>query len=291
MALVALSLLIGPARSARAEPPDWHGRTLAACDDEDGYPPFTIRGPGGKASGYSVDLIEEAIAGTGLRFEVTFLPTKRCTAAIETGTMAMSMEDMWNPDYAATRLTSAPIYAGLYGLYYDKTRHPEGLSGADVLTHPERHHGCGVLGEDYLEFAPGQLDLRAHWIGDAFARVAHGDCEFYPDVIELGGAYPWQGKTIFADPRFGFAVLHLPADTKVPAAYVADDRQKLYFYIRSDVQDGALLIRRIDDTVRRWHATGHDIEVLGHYVDLKALAAAAGRDVASPPATGSPVPP
>jgi hypothetical protein len=270
MSVVVAALAGAPGRAE----PGWQGMTLKACDDEDGYPPFTIHEADGKATGYSVDLMNEALAGTGLGFSISFLPTRRCTLAINSGAMHMSMEDMWNPDYAAHRLVTAPIYVGLYGLYYDRTRFPRGLSSEDVIAHPERHPGCGTLGEDYLEFAPGQLDTNAHWIGDALDRIVAGKCQFYPDIIELGGAYRWRGRPIFADPRFGFAVMHLPPGTKVPPEYLTGDRQSLYFYIRADFPSGPALIERIDQTVKRWQSTGRDVEVLSRYVDLKLLSAA-----------------
>ena len=66
---------------------------LHACEDEEGYPPFTFPGGGGHAVGFSVDLIDEALAGTGMRLDVAFLPTVRCNASVDNGSMDLSMED------------------------------------------------------------------------------------------------------------------------------------------------------------------------------------------------------
>jgi len=247
----------------------WAGRVLHACEDEEGYPPFTFPGGGGHAVGFSVDLIDEALAGTGMRLDVAFLPTVRCNASVDNGSMDLSMEDFWDPDFATRWRPTDAIYDGTFVLYYDRSRHPDGLVLADVLAHPDQHRGCGLLGEIYDDFPPGQIDGREHLYAEVFERVLTGACEFYPDLLEFGAAYRLNGRRLLKDGRIGYVVYPLPSRPGQPQRYDAGDKQPLYLYLRHDFPEGDALIARVNDTVARWRRTGKTAEVMARYVDLR----------------------
>jgi hypothetical protein len=267
--LLLLPAIAGPARAEES----WHGRVLHACEDEEGYPPFTFPGPDGAAKGFSVDLLGEALAGTGMRLDVSFLPTVRCNASVDNGSMDLSMEDFWDPDFAARWRTSDSLYDGSFVLYYDRSRHPDGLVLADVIAHPGQHRGCGLLGEVYDVFPPGQIDGREHLYAEAFDRVLDGVCEFYPDLLEFGLAYKLHGHPLLSDGRIGYVVYPIPYRPARPHRYESGDRQPLYVYLRRDFPDGEALITRINGTIARWRRTGQDTDVMGRYIDLGALPA------------------
>lgn len=265
--LLVLLVAAGPVRAQE----QWHGRVLHVCEDEEGYPPFTFAGPDGAAQGYSVDLLGEALQGTGMRLDIVFLPTVRCNASVDNGSMDLSMEDFWDPDFAARWHITDSLYDGTFVLYYDRQRHPDGLELADVTAHPERHRGCGLLGEVYDVFPPGQIDGREHLYAEAFGRVMSGACEFYPDLLEFGLAYRLNGQKLLADGRIGYIRYPVPPRPARPDRYPPGDKQPLYFYLRRDFAEGDALIQRINGTIARWRRTGQDQTVLGHYIDLAAL--------------------
>ncbi len=267
--LLLLLAIAGPACAQE----QWQGRVLHACEDEEGYPPFTYIEPDGVAKGYAVELINEALAGTGMRLDLSFLPMVRCNASIDNGTMDFSMEDFWDPDLAARWRASDSLYDGTFVLYYDRQRHPDGLSAADVAAHPGEHRGCGLLGETYETFPPGQIDSRAHLYSDAFDRVLSGVCEFYPDQLEFGLAYKLHGKPLLADGRVGYVPYPVPTRPARHDRHPMNGKQPMYFYLRAGFPDGEALIRRIDETIARWRQTGQDRVVMGRYIDLSAVPA------------------
>ena len=266
---IALAMLLSPA--AHAADPAWQGRTLRACETEDGYPPFAFMGEQGHAKGFSVDVIEAAIADTGLRLEVTFLPTKRCNAALDLGTMDLSMEDTWDASTDATWLPTDPIWDIKPALYYDHNRHPEGISVADVRTDPTHHRGCGLLGLGYGELAPGQVDDRSYRFADAITRLLRGECEFFPESVEFGLAFQFEGRRITDDPRIGWVAYPLIRHVGGPDKYRHDAKLQLYLYLRHSYPGALALIARLNQVIAAWRRTGHDREVMSHYIDLTAL--------------------
>jgi hypothetical protein len=250
---------IGRAPALAAEP------VLQACEDEEGYPPFTFLGRDGKAHGYSVDLIEAALSGTGIRLEVTFLPTRRCTAAIDDGSMNAWTEEFWHADYARRWLASDSIYEGTYVLYYARARFPGGLSAAEVLARPDAFPGCGLLGETYDGFPEQQMQVRPHRYSDTFNALFGGRCAFFPELLEFGGAFRLGTTRVIDDPRVGWAVYHLPKRPELPQAYPPGDKEPLYVYIDRRFPRSQDLIRRIDDTVALWRRTGREAEEMARY--------------------------
>jgi hypothetical protein len=265
-----LLVVAGPVRAQE----QWQGRVLHACEDEEGYPPFTYAEPEDGAKGYAVELMNEALAGTGMRLDLSFLPMARCNASLDNGTMDFSMEDYWDPDMAKRWLLSDSLYDGTFVLFYDRQRHPDGISPAEVVAHPGDHRGCGLLGESYEIFPPGQIYSRAHLYSEAFDHVLSGMCEFAPDQLEFGLAYKLHGKKLLGDGRMGYVLFPVPKLPARPDRYPANGKQPMYFYLRPDFPDAEALIRRIDDTIARWRATGRDRAVMGRYIDLSAVPAA-----------------
>jgi ABC-type amino acid transport substrate-binding protein len=265
-------VLLAASGPCRADEP-WQGRVLHACEDEEGYPPFTFPDGNGHTIGFSVDVINDALVGSGMRLEVAFLPTVRCNASLDNGSMDLSMEDYWNPDFTARWRVTDAIYDGTFVLFYDRSRHPGGLVLADVLAHPEQHHGCGLLGEVYNDFPPGQIDGRAHVYAEAVDRVLRGDCEFFPDLLEFGAAYRVNGRRLLTASPMGYVVYPLGDRSARPQRYDPGDKQPLYLYLRHDFPEGEALIGRLNDTVARWRRSGKSAEVMAHYVDLRAVAA------------------
>jgi ABC-type amino acid transport substrate-binding protein len=264
-------LLLLAAGAARAEDAA-EDRVLHACEDEEGYPPFAFAGAGGEAIGYSVDLLDEALSGTGLRLDVAFLPTIRCNASIDSGAVDLSMEDFWDAGFAARWRITDSIYDGTFGLFYSRERHPDGLVLVDVLAHPEQHHGCGLLGAVYDDFPPGQIDGREHSYADALERVLKGECAFFPDLLEFGAAYRLNGRRLLKDPRISFQPYPLPRHPDRQQRYDPGDKQSLYFYLRRDFPDGEALIARINDTIARWRRSGKTTEEMARFVDLRDFA-------------------
>ncbi len=260
LAFVLLAFLAS-AVAARADG-SWQGRALHGCEATEGYPPFTFPGPDKQPRGYSVDLLNAALAGTGMRLEVAFLPTKRCSAGLDDGTLDLSMEDSWNPEFAGRWLPSDVTWQGTDVLFFDRSRHPQGISAADVIAHPKDHPGCGLLGGTYGGFGPDQIDDRAYQFANAFNRLLAGDCEFFPELLEFGTVFVYRGQKLLDNPRIGYVVQRVPDPTA---------HDPLYIYLRRGFPDAPSFMARINDTIIRWRATGEDRATMAKYIDLSVL--------------------
>jgi hypothetical protein len=261
------ALLLAVTAAAGAAEPDWHGVVLRTCETTGGYPPFAFPADDGHAQGFSVDLLNEAIAGTDLRIDVAFLPNRRCDNDIDQGRMDLSMEETWDPDVASRWLPTDAIYEVTMVMFYDRLRHPEGLTADAIRAQPQKYHGCGILGFTYQDFPPGQVDDRSYKYADAFGRMLQGGCDFVPDYLEFGAAYRLRGKPLFADPRVAWARYPLLNRPAIPTKYPFGDKAPFFFYLRPGFPHARELIGRINDTIASWRRTGHDREVLGRYID------------------------
>jgi ABC-type amino acid transport substrate-binding protein len=267
----ALALALAWVTAGTAAEPAPPSRHLHACETEEGYPPFTFRDPAGVVRGYSVDLLNEALEGTGLVLDIAFLPPRRCTASVDSGVMDLSMEDAWYPDLADRWLPTDAIWEATEVLFYDRTRYADGLTVPTVLAQPDRYRGCGLLGVDYDGFAPGQVDNRSYQYKDAFARLFAGRCAFVADYLEFGAVFPLRGRALLDDPRIDWVLFPMAERPAVPHKYPFGDRDPVFLYLRRDLPEAERLIDRIDDTIARWRRTGRHREVMARYLDLAIL--------------------
>jgi hypothetical protein len=251
------------------------GQILHACENEEGYPPFTFRGPDGRPQGYSVDLLTEAIAGSGLTLDVSFLPPRRCSMHIDSGQLDLFMEETWVADQATRWLPSDAAYEATQVLFYDRARYPGGLPASEVLARPDQYPGCGLLGFVYAGFPQGQIRDWVHHYADAFPHLLHGDCAFFPEYLEFGAAFRLEGRPILDDPRFGWVInpqsRHPELRLGLPPQYRAGDKSPFFFYLRRDFPSAETLIARIDATIGRWRQGGREREELARYIDVSIL--------------------
>jgi ABC-type amino acid transport substrate-binding protein len=267
-ALLVLALApgcIGPVRKAAADEA-WHGRMLRACENEEGFPPFTIPGEGGKSSGYSVDLVDSAITGSGMALELAFMPAKRCSSLAASGVLDMVMEDNAASGLDQRFLASDSIYATTYVLLYDRTRFPEGLSPAAILADPASFPGCGMWGEGYGGLPADLLPTQLHLYSSAYAALLSGRCAFFPDQLEHSAVFRLNGAAILDDPRIGWVPGPSDDTTDLPPGPGSSRREKLFLFLRRDFPAGAALIDRINQTIRLWQRTGKDEQVMEHYL-------------------------
>lgn len=260
-------LLLAPAVVSAAGPA-WQGGTLRACEAEDGYPPFTFRAADGHAAGFSIDLLKAALAGTGTRVDVAFIPNKRCTAEMDSGEMDIDLDSSWDASVVGRWLASDSIWEATYVLYYDKSRFPAGLTAAQVKAEPERYRGCGLTGDVYNGFAPGQVDDRSHQSKDLFSRLFAGGCAFVPDYIEFGAAYRLRGRPLLAEPRLGWSRYPMPDRPELPRAYEPGDREPIFYYVRGSLPGVADLLARINAVDAAWRRDGRLRQAMSRYIDL-----------------------
>jgi len=269
----ALTLVVcagSPARAGEA----WQGRAIHGCDVEEGYRPFTYYEQDRQPRGYDVDLMREAIEGTGLRLEVRFLPPKRCASAVDSGEMDLDMADPWSDALAEAWLVSHPIWHTTDALFYDRTRFPGGLTVAEIRAHPAAHPGCGIFGYPYEDFPKGEIDTSAYTYDTAFTRMLSGHCEFVVEALEFGLEYRYRGRRLLEDPRLAVVTLPLRPQPGAPQKVDPDGRFPYYIYLRRTFPDAPALLARIDATIALWQRTGKDREVMARYLDLARLEAA-----------------
>jgi ABC-type amino acid transport substrate-binding protein len=262
----ALSFSLAAPSGAAADPePDWEGRVLHACETEEGYPPFTFRGADGHTVGYSVDLVEAAIRGSGLRLDVAFLPAKRCTAETASGQLDMVLEDNWESNLGDRFLVSDAIYDVTYAIFFDRNRFPQGLTIDQIAGGPARYHGCGILGEHYALLRPGQITMELHHYDTAFTALLSGRCDFFPDTLEHAAAFQLNGRRLLDESRFGWVAVDLPPRPNLLLTYDPGPKDPFFLFVRRDFPGAPALVARINATIKQWRQGKETSRVMALY--------------------------
>jgi hypothetical protein len=257
------TLTTGPARSADAPAvPD----VLHACESEEGYPPFAFRGRDGKPAGYSVDLVNEALDGSGIRLDVTFMPPRRCSTAAEEGGQDMVMEDNWSSNLGERFLVSDSIYDATMVLIYDRNRYPRGLTAEEITGDPQHFPGCGILGEHYAGLDPGQIALEVHRYANAYAVLESGRCSFFPEMLEHAEVYRFEGQPIIGGARFGSVTIDLPPRPNLLLTYDPGTKDPLFLFVRRGYGFARPLVLRLNKVVERWRKSGEEARVMARYL-------------------------
>ncbi len=200
--------------AARAVAGPHSGISIAICDDENEWPPYSYyqRIDGKKTAtvtGFAVAVIGDIFSRRGVDYSILLIPWPRCLAVAMLGKqygMVLNMSS--NDERTRTFLLSRPYYATTTYYYYSRRNYPEGLpiaSAADL----HKYRVCGVQGYNYEGYglAPGAVDQGARNFEALISKVQLGRCALFLEKDEVMMGYAAIGKNYLADPDIGKAPL------------------------------------------------------------------------------------
>lgn len=168
---------------------------LEVCTDNSDWAPYTYyeRVLDGKKInrfvGASVDALEAISKKTGIKFNISAYPWKRCLKSVEVFAKAKKyeafMDGTQSPDRDAKFLRTDVFYSTTLGLFYSKDRFPNGLN----VTKREElkpYKVCGIFGQNYDIYAKLgiKVDTGSKNASSAIKKVLGGRCEVYVNSLE-----------------------------------------------------------------------------------------------------------
>lgn len=226
LALPALCLcalyLCGPLARAQSSGSDFKKLTLAICEDQDEWPPYSwLERKNGqktdKVVGYAMDVIDSIFARHGIQYKISLIPWSRCLAELRQGQQyQMALNLSWSEERANTYLLSRAYYSTTNYYYYSRKKYPNGLpinSVADLKQYP----ACGILGYNYTTygFKPGEIDQSAKSFESLIAKLHLGRCALFLEKNEVMAGFGAIGKPYLDDENLGRA----PVPGMVPTPF------------------------------------------------------------------------
>lgn len=199
--------LLGNQASALASdtrPPTY---TIAVCDDENEWPPYSYYQRVGDTktavvTGFAVAVLDDIFKRRGVAYTIDLIPWARCLAVTILGKeYGMVLNMSHNTERAKSFLFSRPYYATTAYYYYSRQNHPAGLSiggRADI----RKYRVCGVQGYNYDGYGipPGEVDQGAKNFEALINKVKLGRCAMFLEKDEIMMGYSTIGKHYLADP-------------------------------------------------------------------------------------------
>lgn len=205
----ALALCLAAAHASAAPRA---GMSVAICDDENEWPPYSYyQRVGGKKTavmtGYAIAVIDDIFVRRGVEYTIDLIPWPRCLAVATLGKdFGMVLNMSYNVERTRAFHFSRPYYATTAYYYYSRRNHPRGLpieTAADV----KKFRVCGVQGYNYEGYgmAHGMVDQGAKDFTALINKVHLGRCALFLEKDEVMMAYAAIGKNYLADPDIGKA--------------------------------------------------------------------------------------
>ncbi|MBH9551408.1 substrate-binding periplasmic protein [Inhella gelatinilytica] len=127
-------------------------RRVLACDDDNGWPPYTFRVPtangASEVRGRSVDLLRLALGRLGWTLELELLPWKRCLAEVAGGRYHLILSATQTPERQRDYWVTAPYYKTQQYYVWNRARWPDGPTVAKAADFAQWRVG-GVQGFVY----------------------------------------------------------------------------------------------------------------------------------------------
>jgi polar amino acid transport system substrate-binding protein len=188
------------------------GISIAICDDENEWPPYSyyLRADGRKTAtvtGYAVAVINDIFVRRGIGYTIELIPWPRCVAVATLGKdYGMVLNMSYNVERTKSFYFSRPYYATTSYYYYSRRNHPRGLpisAAADI----RKFRVCGVQGYNYEGYglASGEVDQGAKNFIALISKLKLGRCALFVEKDEVMVAYAAIGKNYLADPDIGKA--------------------------------------------------------------------------------------
>jgi polar amino acid transport system substrate-binding protein len=196
----------------QAENTRFNTLSLAICEDQDEWPPYSYferknGQKGSKVIGYAIDVIEAIFARHGIRYRIALIPWARCLAELKDGrNYQMALNLSYRNERASAYLLSRAYYSTNSYYYYSLKHHPAGLtvnSVADLKQFPV----CGILGYNYTTygFKGDDIDQSSKSFESLIAKLHLGRCALFIEKKEVMVGFGAIGKGYLADPALGRA--------------------------------------------------------------------------------------
>jgi len=188
-------------------------KTIMACENEEGYPPFIFSNPvSGKMEGYSVDLLNLVFKNSGAEIKYKLLPWVRCMKEMSGGkTMDIVLAAASTKERRDKYIFSDAFAEVHLAYFYNGRRHPKDLNIETPSDLDNLGIICGMRGFVYGSYG---LPKKVVQMGKTFQQlakmVARGRCDAflvryevfkslpmaYPDFkyhgLMKGGIIPWR---------------------------------------------------------------------------------------------------
>ncbi len=251
-----IACLLGSHGSALAREAPAPAHSVAICDDENEWPPYSYYLRAGdkktaEVTGYAVSVLHEIFSRRGVTYSIELIPWPRCLAVSIIGKQyGMVLNMTYNAERAKSFLFSRPYYSTTSYYYYSRHNYPGGLavaSAADI----RKHRVCGIQGYNYEGYgmAPGEVDQGAKNFVALINKVKLGRCALFMEKDEVMTGYAAIGKHYLADPDLGKA----PIPGLKPSQF--------YFGISKRHAQAEELRKLIDEELLHMEASGRLVEL------------------------------
>ena len=236
---------------------------LKICNDQAEWPPYTYyareKGVANKSqlTGATKDLIDHIFEGSGIKFSIVLLPWKRClTEVIDGQTYEVFADASSNKERLDSYHRSHPIYKTTEGLFFSKTRFPNGLNlstAADV----NKHKLCGIMGYNYASFfelgVKKDVDLGVNHASKALQKLEKGRCEVFLSTIE-----PIFGAVAINQFSLGSDIDHI----SLPGA----KGTRFYFWVSKKSPRADLLLETLNTAIDKLYSNGEADKIFKKYL-------------------------
>lgn len=230
--------------------------TVAICDDENEWPPYSYyrRVDGRKTAevtGYAVSVLKEIFERRRVAYTIDLIPWPRCLAVSILGKQyGMVLNMSYNAERAKSFLFSRPYYSTTAYYYYSRQNYPSGIAiagAADI----RKHRVCGLQGYNYEGYgmAPGEVDQGAKNFEALISKVKLGRCALFMEKDEVMTGYAAIGKHYLADPDI--------AKAPIPGMKAS----LFYFGISKRFPQAEELRKLIDEELLHMEASGRLVEL------------------------------
>jgi len=188
-------------------------RTIAICDDEAEWPPYTfyIRKDGKptkEISGYSVDIIKLILDEQKIKYTIKLLPWKRCQFLLSAGTVDILLNASYSEERDQKYYLSASHYQTMPYYFYSKKKHPKGLA-VQKLADLKKYQAGGLLGYNYMIYGleDHNIDLGAGNFDQIFKKLEFGRFDFFIEQLAIITGLKSIGKDYLKGDNIGYQLV------------------------------------------------------------------------------------
>jgi polar amino acid transport system substrate-binding protein len=252
LAAAALSLLALPVQAAGST-------TVRVCFDEAAPNVLIYRDANGRLQGAAFTLAEQALQRAGLKPEFVGIPWARCLRELEDfaaqGQFEMALQASRSPEREAKFLFSVPTHMEHGGVWYLRSRYPQGLqlkSRADLA----RFRVCGIHGGNLQwlsKLGVTQIDQGSRSVRAVMEKLELQRCDAFPLSRESAHLVPPAGPAPIPD---------------TPAFEPYPDRSEFskHLLVSRGSPRGELIRAKLDQALTELHRSGEADQIFRRYL-------------------------
>lgn len=239
--------------------------TIEVCTDNSDWAPFTYyeRDKDGikadKFTGASVDALKAISKITGLKFNISGYPWKRCLKSVEVYEKVKKfeafMDGTQSKDRDAKYLRTDPFYATTLGVFYSTDRFPKGLT-ISKRKELKPYKVCGIHGQNYEIYKKLgiKLDEGSKDINSVLQKVLGGRCDLYVSSLE-----PVLGDILLGN-------LTIPDDKLKYIQIKTKENNLFYFWISRQSPRAEEIVNSMNYAIRKLKTEGKWEDIYKNYI-------------------------